>query len=59
MKQQEVKKTEQTGPVFERPHATRAQRRGVMKQMPQWKMYKDSSFMSEGSIEFREAARKR
>ena len=59
MKQQEVKKTEHTGPVFERPHATRAQRRGVMKQMPQWKMYKSSSYMSEESIEFRKTIRER
>ena len=30
-----------------------------MKQMPQWKMYKGSSYMSEESIEFRKTIRER
>jgi hypothetical protein len=57
--QKEVKKPENIGPAFERPHATRAQRRAVLRQMPQWKMYKSASYLSEDSIEFRKTCRER
>ena len=58
MKQQkEIKKPEQTGLVLERPHPTRAQRRGVLKQMPQWKIYKTLPATHEDSIEFRNDTR--
>jgi hypothetical protein len=54
--EKQIKNTE-TGPVFDRPHATRAQRRGVLKQMPQWKSYKALLATHEDSIEFRNDTR--
>ena len=54
--EKQIKNTE-TGPVFDRPHATRAQRRSVLRQMPQWKAYKALPAMHEDSIEFRNETR--
>ena len=51
----EIKKPEQTGLVLERPHATRAQRREVLKKMPQWELYKQYMMGKKfGKIAFRE-----
>ena len=46
-------------PGLARPHATRSQRREVLRRMPQWQQYKDSPYMSEDSIEFRKQCRER
>ena len=56
--EKEIKKPK-TGLVLERPHATRSQRRGSLKRMPQWKEYKQLPFTHPDSIEFRNTTRER
>lgn len=46
-------------PGLERPHATRSQRREVLKKMPQWKMYKEIPPLHPDAIEFRREVRER